>query len=126
MFTAIGRRKHAIAKVRIDTTRVGDIQINGVPYAQYLHKNPFGVSSLTRLLEILGLENKPWISVRVCGGGLTSQASACHLAIARALEKHSYRQLLKSKGFLRQDSRKKERRKYGLKKARKSPQFSKR
>jgi len=126
MLIGVGRRKQSVAKVQIYLEQVGKMEINNVPYDQYLQGNTFAISSLSRLFEFLGITPVPKVYVIVKGGGITGQAQACHLAISRALEKASYRQALKSKGFLRQDSRQKERRKYGLKKARKAPQFSKR
>ena len=126
----IGRRKTAIARI-IHTSNnnpTSGLLINGLPVQQYFQNNAFQLESIQQSFQILGISSLPNLSISVYGGGLTAQAQACQLAIARFLQsqKPAYRQLLKSKGLLIQDSRQKERRKYGLKKARKAPQFSKR
>ena len=126
MLISVGRRKTAIATAILYPQETGTIEINHLPYDQYLQGNPFHLSAISRLFETIGMENIPKIRISVKGGGFSGQAEALHLAISRVLSQGSYRQLLKSKGFLRQDSRRKERKKYGLKKARKAPQFSKR
>ncbi len=127
MPSKIGRRKNAIANA---TLREGDgtILINGLDIQDYMQYNPFCIDLVKKPFSILGLEGKYQTSIKVSGGGLVGQAEASLLAIARALEalNPSYRLLLKNKGYLTQNSREKERRKYGLKKARKAPQFSKR
>lgn len=128
MSKSIGRRKCSIATLQISKNISNKILVNGIDYRDYFHENPFHLASIIKPFEILGIADKPSLSIAVSGGGLSGQAEACRLAIARVLQsqKSSYRQLLKSKLMLRQDARQKERRKYGLKKARKAPQFSKR
>ena len=128
MVKNIGRRKTAIAQIYKMSGGKNEIFINNVTYTQYFQQNAFRIEALLKPFEILGISERPSFYLKVSGGGLTGQAEACCLAIARILqmEKKSYRQLLKNKGVLKQDARQKERRKYGLKKARKAPQFSKR
>ena len=122
-----GRRKSAIAQVKL-VEGGNDVIINGKPAAVYMQENAFAITSMEAPLRIVKLQKKCGIIITVRGGGLTGQAEAIQLGIARALSllKTSYRASLKEKGLLTRDSRCKERRKYGLKKARKAPQFSKR
>lgn len=121
-----GRRKEAIARVRLVPGK-GSITVNGRPMDDY-----FGLKTLQQLIqqplvvsETLG---KYDVIARVIGGGVAGQAGAVRHGIARALLKvdANMRIPLKRAGFLTRDPRVKERRKYGLKKARKAPQFSKR
>nr|YP_009306242.1 ribosomal protein S9 [Derbesia sp. WEST4838]AOP19146.1 ribosomal protein S9 [Derbesia sp. WEST4838] len=128
MNTSIGRRKCSIAITQFSRNKSDQIIINGLNYRQYFQQNPFQIATILKPFEVLGLSEKLSISITVKGGGLTGQSEACCLAIARLLQKQKpvYRQLLKTKSLLRQDARQKERRKYGLKKARKAPQYSKR
>jgi small subunit ribosomal protein S9 len=125
MFT--GRRKSAIAQVRLIEGN-GKFLINGQPADIYLQGNALALASVEAPLRVVKMQKKYGIIVTVEGGGLTGQAQAIRLGIARALStlKDSYRAPLKEKGLLTRDARCKERRKYGLKKARKAPQFSKR
>jgi len=124
---AVGRRKSAIAQISINSGD-GKFFINGKGGLEYLQENPSFLLSIQAPFELFGLQNSFNVNVNVTGGGLSSQAEAIRLAIARALclIQQSYRPHLKIKGYLTRDSRCKERRKYGLKKARKAPQFSKR
>ena len=125
MFT--GRRKSAIAQVQLIEGN-GNFVINGQPADLYLQGNALALASVEAPLRVVKMQKKYGIIVTVEGGGLTGQAQAIRLGIARALSvlKNSYRASLKEKGLLTRDARCKERRKYGLKKARKAPQFSKR
>nr|YP_009330310.1 30S ribosomal protein S9 [Lambia antarctica]ANN39061.1 30S ribosomal protein S9 [Lambia antarctica] len=127
MLSQIGRRKNAVAKASLSEGD-GTILINHLDLNKYMQYNPFCINLVKKPFEVLGLEGKYQTIIHVSGGGLVGQAEAILLAIARVLEKQnpSYRLLLKTKGYLTQNSREKERRKYGLKKARKAPQFSKR
>nr|AYC64553.1 ribosomal protein S9 [Pseudoderbesia arbuscula] len=127
MLSTIGRRKNAVASVTIYEGD-GTILINQLDIQNYMQYNPFCINIIKKPLSILNLEGKYQINIQVSGGGLVGQAEASMLAIARALENlnPSYRSLLKVKGYLTQNAREKERRKYGLKKARKAPQYSKR
>lgn len=126
-YLGTGRRKKAIARVRLIPNGKGKITINKQDIDEY-----FDVEILKLIvrqpLELTGTTEKYDIIVNVYGGGLTGQAGAISLGISRALIKaeENLRPELKKAGFLTRDSRTKERKKYGLKKARKAPQFSKR
>ena len=122
-----GRRKSSVARVRIDMVGTGKIEINNRSLEDY-----FGLGTLQFIVKqplvLLGLDGKVDVKVNVVGGGLTGQAGSIRHAIARALvkENESYRAELKKAGFLTRDARAKERKKAGLKKARKAAQYSKR
>ncbi len=136
---ATGRRKAAIAQVTI-FPGLGEFVINGKPAGFYMNENPVSMAALQAPYDLLGFQKKFETHVKVYGGGLVAQAKAVELGIARALAQmspssafarndetqESYRSLLKQRGFLTRDARCKERKKYGLKKARKAPQYSKR
>ena len=126
MFYGTGRRKSSIARVRL-VEGTGVITINGKNIDEYLGTDTLKVI-VRQPLTATNTTDKYDVICKVQGGGFTGQAGAIRLGIARALlEANSeYRPTLKSAGFLTRDSRKKERKKYGLKKARKAPQFSKR
>ena len=124
---AVGRRKQAIARVRI-VPGSGVITVNGRSFEDYfpnkLHqqlvKDPFTVLNLTDAYDVIA---------RISGGGPSGQAGALRLGIARSLngiDEENNRATLKKAGFLSRDARIKERKKAGLKKARKAPQYSKR
>ena len=122
-----GRRKKAIARVRL-VPGSGKIVINGKDIDEY-----FGLETLKVIsrqpLELTKTSGMYDVFVNVNGGGFSGQAGAIRHGIARALivaDKESYRKPLKKAGFLTRDSRMKERKKPGLKKARRAPQFSKR
>jgi small subunit ribosomal protein S9 len=124
----IGRRKTATARVRITKAKDQRVLVNDKPLAEYFKS----LSLQKNLLSVLEVENAGIdtyeISAHVMGGGLSAQADAIKLGIARALvkEKADRRIPLKREGLLKRDSRAVERKKFGLKKARKSPQWSKR
>ncbi|MHB8927241.1 MAG: 30S ribosomal protein S9 [Bacillota bacterium] len=126
MLQGTGRRKNAIARVRL-TTGEGLVTVNKKPLEQYF---PIKVmqAAVTQPLEVAGVQGKVDVDVTVIGGGIAGQAGAVKHGLARALARFdpSFRLPLKKAGFLTRDPRMKERRKYGLKKARKAPQFSKR
>jgi len=128
-FYALGRRKTSIAQVRLYPMagKAAEFKVNGKDLAQYLTIKRFQIAALSPL-TCLGLEEKFDISVKVFGGGINGQADAIKLGIARALvvKDESCRKALKDKGFLTRDSRKVERKKPGLKKARRAPQWAKR
>ena len=134
VLTATGRRKRSSAQVRI-TGGTGNIFVNGIDVNEYF-PNKILVMDLKQPLEVTDNMNRFDIDVTVNGGGYSGQAGAIRLGIARALLKFdentdqtredSYRKILKANGFLTRDARVKERKKYGLKKARRAPQFSKR
>ncbi|MEM6713527.1 MAG: 30S ribosomal protein S9 [Cyanobacteria bacterium P01_D01_bin.6] len=127
VYWGTGRRKSAIARVRL-VPGSGEININGRPGAEHLQGNPAYLSTVKAPLETLGLESEYDILVNVRGGGLTGHADAIKMGVARALCEldPDNRKPLKVEGYLTRDPRRKERKKYGLKKARKAPQFSKR
>ena len=126
VFYGTGRRKSSIARVRLVEGK-GAITINGKNIDEYLGTETLKVI-VRQPLTATNTTDKYDVICKVQGGGFTGQAGAIRLGIARALlEANSeYRPVLKSAGFLTRDPRMKERKKYGLKKARKSPQFSKR
>jgi len=124
---AIGKRKKAIARVFL-VGGTGNLLINKIPGEKYLQYNPFYLNTIWTPLKILKLEKQYDIIAILNGGGLTGQTEAIQLAITRFLcnlDKQN-RQILKPYGFLTRDARIKERKKYGLRKARKAPQYSKR
>ena len=123
---AVGRRKSSIARVRFVKGK-GKIFVNDRDVAEYF-KRPSLVMELQEPLSIVSFDNKNDILVNVKGGGLSGQAGAVRLAIARTLQAMSpdYRSKLKKAGMLTRDSRVVERKKYGQPGARKKFQFSKR
>ena len=126
VFYGTGRRKSSIARVRLVEGN-GKITINGKDIDEYLGLETLKVI-VRQPLTVTNTLTKYDVVCSVYGGGVTGQAGAVRHGIARALNKANaeYRPALKSNGFLTRDSRMKERKKYGLKKARKAPQFSKR
>lgn len=126
VYSATGRRKSSVARVRL-VPGEGNVIINGREL-----KNYFGLKTLELIinqpLELTETKGKYDVLVNVCGGGTTGQAGAIRHGISRALlaVDGEFRAALKKAGFLMRDPREKERRKYGLKKARKASQFSKR
>ena len=126
VFQGTGRRKQSIARVRLMAGK-GEITVNGRKLDEYfgseilkvIVNQPFAVTNTVGKYDVI---------VKVIGGGYTGQAGAIRHGIARALNEANseFRPALKAAGFLTRDPRMKERKKYGLKKARKAPQFSKR
>ena len=126
VYQGTGRRKKSIARVRLMDGK-GNITVNGVELDKYfgteilkvIVNQPFSVTNTTGKYDVIA---------KVEGGGFTGQAGAIRHGIARALNEANaeFRPALKQNGFLTRDPRMKERKKYGLKKARKAPQFSKR
>jgi small subunit ribosomal protein S9 len=127
VYFATGRRKESIARVRV-IPGSGKIMINGIASDNYLQYSPNYIRISSSPIDTLGLEGKYDIHVKAEVGGLTGQTEAIRLGLAKALCKINpeNRTALKFEGYLTRDSRKIERKKYGLKKARKAPQFSKR
>jgi len=128
---AIGRRKKAVAIVQIyslENNKKSEILINDILADVFLQFNSAYISSLQTSLTLLNLTDNYKIIVKTSGGGLSGQTGAIKLGLARALCKidPNYRPLLKSAGLLKRDPRSVERKKYGLKKARKASQYSKR
>ena len=122
-----GRRKSSVARVHVYPNGTGSITINGRDIEEY-----FGLDTLKMIvrqpLVATGTEGKVDIVATVKGGGVSGQAGALRHGVARALllADGDYRAILKKAGFLTRDPRMKERKKYGLKAARRAPQFSKR
>nr|QCI07906.1 ribosomal protein S9 [Pleonosporium borreri] len=127
IYSGTGRRKKSIARVRL-IPGSGKLVINGLPGESYLQFSPNYLRVSCTPLTLLGLNKEYDIYVKAEGGGLTGQADAIRLGLARALciVNPENRLTLKSEGLLSRDSRIKERKKYGLRKARKAPQYSKR
>jgi len=126
-YYAIGRRKQSIAQVLVQTGK-GNLTINDKQFDDYLQQNPFYLEKIQNPLKLLKVTDQYDVKIHVKGGGLAGQTDAIVLAISRAMVdvKFDYRTELKIVGLLKCDARVKERKKYGLKKARKAPQFSKR
>ena len=133
-WTATGRRKRSVARVRL-VGGTGNITVNGVDVNEYMPYDTL-VMDLKQPLVLTNNENTFDIDVKVNGGGFSGQAGAIRLAITKALvefdaeadqtREDAYKKVLREAGFLTRDPRVKERKKYGLKKARRAPQFSKR
>lgn len=127
VFLGTGRRKSSIARVRLMDGK-GNITVNGKDINEYFGEETLRVI-VKQPLEATETLSKFDVIAKVTGGGFSGQAGAVRHGIARALNEansEEYRAVLKAKGLLTRDSREKERKKYGLKKARKAPQFSKR
>lgn len=126
-FVTTGRRKRAVASVRLRPNGSGKIDINGRALDEFFPLKE-QVEAVLAPFNGIAEQSSYDIIMRVKGGGVQGQAAACQLGLARALvtENEESRSSLKNAGFLTRDSRRKERKKYGHKKARKSFQFSKR
>ena len=134
VITASGRRKRSIAQIKM-VPGSGKITVNGKDVREYL---PFEVNVMNLMQPLVATKNESTfdIEVTVKGGGYNGQTEAIRLAITKALLVYdentdpnsdtSYRKILKAAGFITRDPRVKERKKYGLRKARRAPQFSKR
>ncbi|MEX0909808.1 MAG: 30S ribosomal protein S9 [Candidatus Paceibacterota bacterium] len=124
---SVGRRKRAVARVRMTPASKNEVVVNGKSLEE-----AFTISDLQKdvlsPLRTEGVSESYSISVKVSGGGIASQAEAIRLGIARILVETdaNLRSALKKEGYLKRDPRKKERKKFGLRKARKAPQWSKR
>jgi small subunit ribosomal protein S9 len=126
-YEAVGRRKTATARVRLFPEGDGSIVVNERPLEQYFDRGA-DLVHLTGPLKATATENRFNVSVKVKGGGIRGQAGAIRLGIARALLEADpeFRKVLRKGGFLTRDARVKERKKPGLKRARKAPQYTKR
>ena len=126
VYNAIGRRKGSVARVIISPGK-GNIVINGKDFKEYICRESLAIV-VTQPLDLTDQRESYNVTVNVKGGGLTGQAGAIRLGIARALNEVSadFRSPLKAAGFLTRDSREVERKKYGQPGARKKFQFSKR
>lgn len=124
----LGRRKAATARARLYSNGKGNITINEKPAEEYLASSSRLLHDLQRPLSLLEKTKTYDISLKVEGGGLRGQVDACTLAISKALSGLSdeARGTLKKAGLLKRDPREKERKKYGLKRARKAEQYTKR
>ncbi len=126
-YEGLGRRKRATARVRLHVGGSGQMTVNDKPVDAYFPRTG-DVSVLMRPLHAAEMEKRFDVTVKVKGGGITGQRDAVSLGIARALLKldPDLRPLLRKAGYLTRDSREKERKKPGLKRARKAPQYTKR
>jgi small subunit ribosomal protein S9 len=127
-YEGVGRRKEATARVRLYTEeQPGQFIVNGRPATDYFTRTG-DVQWITEPLEVVGLTDRYFVSVLVKGGGGSGQAGAVRHGLARALLKSdpNLRPVLRKGGFLTRDARVKERKKPGLKRARKAPQYTKR
>ena len=126
-FYALGRRKSATARVRLQSGK-GNVVINGKPANEYFENSKTLLAELQRPFGILEIENKFDVSVLVSGGGHAGQADAIRLGIAKTLVllNGDYKATLRRADLLGRDPREKERKKFGLKGARKQRQFTKR
>jgi small subunit ribosomal protein S9 len=123
----LGRRKAATARARLYAGK-GNLTINDKPATEYLDGNKTLLAEVTDPLALVGKQKEFDITVRVSGGGVAGQVDAIKLAIAKAITvgHADLRSTLKKAEFLRRDPREKERKKYGLRSARKREQYSKR
>ncbi len=134
IYSGTGRRKTSVARVSL-ASGTGKITVNGHDVNEYF-PNKLVVLDLCQPLDVTNTREMFDVTIKVKGGGLSGQAGASRLGIARALldydkttpasSENSFRKTLKVAGFITRDARKKERKKPGLKKARRAPQFSKR
>lgn len=126
-FYGLGRRKAATARARL-TGGKGTVTVNGKPAEDYLDQNTTLIAELTDPLALVGKQKDFDVSIVVSGGGMSGQVDACKLAISKAISDmdETLRSPLKKARFLKRDPREKERKKYGLRSARKREQYSKR
>ena len=126
VYSATGKRKQSIARVRLFPGE-GKIMVNSRDFKEYFKRESL-ITVIMEPFRLTNTENAYDIIADLTGGGISGQAGALRHSISKALLEinEEYRPILKREGFLTRDSRVKERKKYGLKKARKRPQFSKR
>lgn len=126
-YYATGKRKTSVAQVRLFPNGEGKIEVNGKPADKYFTVNT-AMGTILEPLKVVEQEKNVNVTVMVQGGGTTGQAQAIRHGIAKSLLEldEKFRPVLKRKGFLTRDARKVERKKPGLKKARRSPQWAKR
>jgi small subunit ribosomal protein S9 len=127
-YYGMGRRKTAVARVRLFPNGSGNVTVNGREVRHYFGNRDALTATLLAPLRLLELANSYDITVRVIGGGVSGQAGAIRHAVARALLRVNpdWKNPLRKAGFLTRDPRMKERKKPGLKRARKAPQYTKR
>ncbi len=126
-YEGIGRRKTATARVRLHSGGSGQLVVNGQPYQEYFGRD-VDWNNLVMPLRLTHTDTQFDVTVLVEGGGVTGQSEAVRMGISRALLKvdPEFRSMLRKAGILTRDAREKERKKPGLKRARKSPQYTKR
>ncbi len=126
VYSATGKRKQSIARVRLFPGE-GKIMVNSRDFKEYFKRESL-ITVIMEPFRLTNTENAYDVIADLSGGGISGQAGALRHSISKALLEinEEYRPILKREGFLTRDSRVKERKKYGLKKARKRPQFSKR
>jgi small subunit ribosomal protein S9 len=126
-YEGLGRRKTATARVRLHTGGSGNFTVNDKTVEEYFSRDT-DQYHVNEALKVTGTDGRFNVTVKVSGGGVTGQAGAVRLGIARALLKADpeYRKILREHGMLTRDPRAKERKKPGLKRARKAPQYTKR
>ncbi|NJL92994.1 MAG: 30S ribosomal protein S9 [Anaerolineae bacterium] len=127
-FEGVGRRKEASARVRLHTGGTGNMTINDKPAEEYLSQFR-AQDEIMRPLELVGQPRAYDVTIKVQGGGVNGQIEAMRLGVARALleiDEEQFRPMLRQAGLLTRDPRTKERKKPGLKRARKAPTYTKR
>lgn len=126
-YYGLGRRKTAIAKVKLFENGNGKLIVNGKEYKSF-YRYPLYAENLELPFESVGLTGKIDAEIKVVGGGMKSSSEACRLGIARALVKmtENFKPALRAAGYVTRDPRAKERKKPGLKRARRAPQWAKR
>ncbi|HQE91772.1 MAG TPA: 30S ribosomal protein S9 [Anaerolineae bacterium] len=126
-YEGLGRRKTASARVRLHAGGSGQYVVNGQPYREYFRRE-VDWQNVVMPLQLTQTEGQFDITVLVEGGGITGQSEAVRMGISRALLNvdPEFRTVLRNAGFLTRDAREKERKKPGLKRARKAPQYTKR
>jgi small subunit ribosomal protein S9 len=127
-YYGMGRRKTAVARVRLFPNGDGSVTVNGKSAQAYFGQVASHLATISAPLHVLDLGNAYTMTIRVIGGGTSGQAGAIRHALARALVRMNpdFKGPLRKAGFLTRDPRMKERKKYGLKRARKAPQYTKR
>lgn len=127
-YHGVGRRKTAVARVRLYPNNSSDVTINGKSAQSFFGERGTVLATITAPLRVLELDDNYTFTVRVVGGGTSGQAGAIRHGLARALVRFNpeYKQALRRAGYLTRDPRMKERKKPGLKRARKAPQYTKR
>jgi small subunit ribosomal protein S9 len=127
-YYGMGRRKTSVARVRVYANGDGSITVNGKAAQNYFGQRDTHLATIAAPLRVLDLGNNYTLTVRVVGGGTTGQAGAIRHGLARALVRMNpdFKSALRKAGYLTRDPRMKERKKPGLKRARKAPQYTKR
>jgi len=126
-YEGIGRRKTSTARVRLHSGGTGTITVNDKPAREYFGRET-DANNVAAPMKLVGVEARYDVTVKVSGGGDTGQSDAAAMGVARALLEidQEYKSMLRKAGYLTRDARAKERKKPGLKRARKAPQYTKR